>query len=388
MQSRRNLLKFLAAPTLAVGFCQNRARAFSLAGELPTNVPQMTAQTLWRSPPNCYFAYPHDDAFNLATGNPILTRIDEGPNARTFLEWDYRACETRPIFSGRNVGLYGAVSEKSGELFVFLEGRRLIAVPLCGGRPETLVELRLEIGERVTGFAVAPDGGRLVFGIRRCSGASDMTKILEFERNSGRQALLCEVPFYANHFQYSPHDPSFIGFSHEGSIKLGQGRVWALRRENGEVMPLRLWSERDAETNLLLVGHERWAFDRTGAYAVAYRSSKGGPRGLYFVDALTYQAHLVSASDYDWHCNVSRDGQWAVVDTMEPRGLRKHKGRVSDIVLVDVKTGRRRWVARARAASHPWHPHPHFDPTSRRLIFNDRGDIEAGTLGCVTMVEI
>jgi hypothetical protein len=112
-----------------------------------------------------------------------------------------------------------------------------------------------------------------------------------------------------------------------------------------------MWDETLADEGVGYVGHERWAFHTAGELAVAYPESPGRPRGLYFVDAATRRARLVSASDYDWRCNISRDGAWAVVDTVRPHHRPKEDdGRtISDIVLVHMQPGRRRWLARSHA---------------------------------------
>jgi hypothetical protein len=60
-------------------------------------------------------------------------------------------------------------------------------------------------------------------------------------------------------------------------------------------------------------------------------------------------------------CNISRDGDYAVVDTQ------------GGAIVVISMTGQAapRELARTRVAPHPRHPHPHFTPNGSQIIFTD-----------------
>lgn len=114
-------------------------------------------------------------------------------------------------------------------------------------------------------------------------------------------------------------------------------------------------------------------FHRPGAVVVAYGESEAGPRGLWQV-LPDGEARLVSPGERDWHCGISRDGKWAVVDTSGPadapgRGW-QNAGRESSIVAVDTETGERTLLATTGHEPHPYHPHPSITPDGRSVVFN------------------
>ncbi len=73
---------------------------------------------------------------------------------------------------------------------------------------------------------------------------------------------------------------------------------------------------------------------------------------------------------------VTRDGRWAVVDTTgpwdRPGKSWENAEDISDIVLLDMKTGERHFLARSRQyMRHPRHPHPVFSPDGSTIFFNE-----------------
>src|SRR5262249_46904384 len=129
----------------------------------------------------------------------------------------------------------------------------------------------------------------------------------------------------------------------------------------------------DTPGEFVAVGHERWLHHTLGAAVVAYGESEAGPRGLYLAQP-GKPPTLARAGDRFWHCGVSRDGRLAVVDTTGPsdapgRGW-QHAGDVSDVLLIDLQTTQQVRLARTRAASHPFHPHPIFTPAGDAVLFN------------------
>ena len=72
-------------------------------------------------------------------------------------------------------------------------------------------------------------------------------------------------------------------------------------------------------------------------------------------------SRLVQAADNYSHCNVRRDGRYAVVDTGG-----------GGVVLIDLAgRARPRQLADTGFAPHPRHPHPHFTPDGTKVIYND-----------------
>lgn len=149
------------------------------------------------------------------------------------------------------------------------------------------------------------------------------------------------------------------------------------RRENGK---------------FLYVGHERWCFHETAVLAVAYGFSEIGPCGLYLLYPDGRPPRLVSRSDHDLHCNISRDGRFPVVDTTgrhdaPGRGWESPDNKTSDIVLIERATGARRFLARSRLGqAHPSHPHPTFSPDGQTIFFNEADG--TGTRNRVLMVNV
>jgi len=119
-------------------------------------------------------------------------------------------------------------------------------------------------------------------------------------------------------------------------------------------------------------------FHKAATLFVAYASSSATPRGLWEV-TFDRQAKPLSIFNRYWHCNISRDGRWAVADTQGPADATgpidpkwmQNQG-LCDVVAVNLKTGARQILHHAHAnLEHPYHPHPHISPDGRWVIFND-----------------
>jgi len=218
--------------------------------------------------------------------------------------------------------------------------------------------------------AITPDG-TLVAAIEH---RPHDHRLLLIDTSAGRVTEQLRVPWLANHVQFSPADPDWIGFSHEGPADRIADRVHAfhprLAREGGDLTDQRALSAVPAHA--LQLGHERWMFHRPGAIAVAYGDGPD-PRGLWELP-VDRPARLISAGPRDWHCNISRDGSRAVVDTTGRATLPGHgwsqAEEESSIVVIDIATGERTIVAHTRFQAHPFHPHPAFTPDGTRIVHN------------------
>lgn len=206
---------------------------------------------------------------------------------------------------------------------------------------------------------------------------------------SGEGHPFIEQNWMADHFHFCPHDENWIGFSHEGACDTVPDRMWGWHPTLAPEGKCIFNQQSDDPQHPLCVGHERWCFHETFALVVAYGESVVGPRGLYEIFPDGRPARLVSQGDRDWHCNVSRDGRWAVVDTAGPhdmpgKGWEGVNGE-SDIVLVEMKSGARTFLAHSRSGKGQAHPHPVFSPDGRWIYFNKVND--AGTAYRVEKVE-
>jgi hypothetical protein len=110
------------------------------------------------------------------------------------------------------------------------------------------------------------------------------------------------------------------------------------------------------------VGHELAMFHKPGIIAAAYT---GDPEGLYEI-GFDKTFRCVSPGPC-WHCNISRNGRWAIIDARIPGG------NMCDIIAINFATGAREtlYTTTQSATGHPYHPHPHISPDNKWVVFND-----------------
>ncbi len=398
MTKRRDVLAAMAASmaaSVAAATCERLEASTSPDGAENTlasaEAAGQVAGQQWVGPPNTYFTYPHNNGFLTAQPRPVIAQR-EG-HAVSYSEWDFKAGHSRLIARTDVRNMYYDIAAETGRLFFTDAGLRIASVDGFAGGEQRHAEIQLaptQIVEEL--LSVNHAGDKVLYAVDTLGvdKAVQTARFLELDVRTGASVAVAAEPFFADHQQYCPYDERWVGFAREGDISKTLDRVWGVHRVASAGPPRRLWDEK-GEMGDLIVGHERWAFHRAGALVVAFPASKGRPRGLYFVDAVAGRTGLVSASDYDWHCNVSRDGRWAVVDTTVAHGARlEPDGRtISDVVLVDMRSGRRSWLARSHAAlHHPWHPHPHFTPDGQYIIYNDYEHDGAGSPGRVVAVQV
>jgi len=217
------------------------------------------------------------------------------------------------------------------------------------------------------------DGKRVLINIT--SQDRKKSSVVELERSTGRVIPVLDVSWWVSHSHYCPCDEEWIGYCHEGATEQVPDRVWGLHNSKlpkGGVLFDQSWNDPEKQ---LFVGHERWCFHAPTVLAVAYGVSPGRPRGIYEIYTDGQPARLVSEGDRDWHVGVSHDGRWAVVDTTGPHeapGIGWENAELlSDIILLDMQTGDRQFLARTRHIRHPSHPHPVFSPDGQFIYYND-----------------
>jgi hypothetical protein len=235
---------------------------------------------------------------------------------------------------------------------------------------------------------ISPDGRRCLVGLDEASSH----RVVEVDLDSGIVRTLFAKAWHANHFHYSPHDPSWIGFAHEGPAEQITDRCWAWHptlAPEGRVI-FDQFKASDNPSKPLAVGHERWTFHDVSAYVVAYAVSPSSKRGLYEIFADNRAPRLLWESNTAWHCNVNATGRFAVIDTSaawDPvpasgrdfeQGVARHRqadrdklSNLSDIVLFDLHTRDHIQVARSARTKHPFHPHPALSADARWLIYTD-----------------
>ncbi|HEU5078528.1 MAG TPA: hypothetical protein VFT72_04910 [Opitutaceae bacterium] len=236
--------------------------------------------------------------------------------------------------------------------------------------------------------AISPDGRRCLIGLDDASSHG----VVEVDLESTQTRTLFVKKWHANHFHYSPHDPSWIGFAHEGPAEQITDRCWVwhpTHAPEGRVV-FNQFKVSDDPAKPLAVGHERWTFHDVSAYVVAYAVSPSTKRGLYEMFADGREPRLLRETNTAWHCNVDASGRFAVIDTSAAwdavpargpefeNGVARHRQadreklpNLSDIVLFDLRTGEHLCVARATRTKHPFHPHPALSADARWLVFSD-----------------
>lgn len=328
-----------------------------------------------------YLGYPHSNQFADAGASLIFGQIE----AKTISLWK------RHLVSGDEVrlGTFPVNAEPPAKVIWFdvaYDANRMIAAV---DHAVLLFDLQTSTGPREVYHAPAPyvldrlvsitADGRWMIVVLHIEGMRH--RALRIDLQTGEELVLADHPWFANHFHFSPADPAWVGYAHEGATETIPDRVWAWHAQQAPRGRCLFDQMSDQPPKRLCIGHERWAFHNVSAVAVAYGVSPAGPRGLYevFPDR---PARLISAGQRDFHCDVSRDGRWAVVDTTGPhdapgRGW-ENAGGISDILIVDMVTGRREFLARSHQHLHPRHCHPVFSPDGSSIFYNEA---EPGGMG-------
>ncbi|MFJ1614697.1 oligogalacturonate lyase family protein [Streptomyces sp. NPDC088251] len=331
-----------------------------------------------------HLPYPHANGFHAGGERVVLTRHSPvtGAIGLTSVRWrgEERAaralCELPPSTSGPEQLLWPDVA-LAAERAAWVWNGALHVLDLDSGASERLYTAAP--GHTLQNLCSLTGAGDRVVVMEHPEGRETAVTCLEISVSTGKTDELFGKPWFANHPAHSPHDESWLTFAHEGPSQEIPDRIWARHPTRGPEG--RCVFDQATERGTLAVGHERWMFHDLGAVVCAYGESEAGPRGLYTLYPDGRAARLVSEGDRDWHCDISRDGRLAVVDTTGPldapgRGW-QNAGQVSDVVLVDVATGARTPLARTEADRHPRHPHPVFTPDGTAVLYN-HGDPSTG----------
>lgn len=112
------------------------------------------------------------------------------------------------------------------------------------------------------------------------------------------------------------------------------------------------------------VGHESWTPDGEHIVAVKYeKESNIGRDGIIRMDKNGGNREYINGDYNYWHCAAATDGRWIVADTVPVNNM-------TNIVLIDAKTGKSHLVARQRAFSDdPGQPHPSFNLDGSKVTF-------------------
>jgi hypothetical protein len=232
------------------------------------------------------------------------------------------------------------------------------------------------------------DGGAVLIGYQRDKAYG----VLRIDTTTGVARTIVEHDWWINHAHFTPHDPSWISFCHEGRTETIPDRMWAWHAEHAP-RGRALFDQASRTPGVhLYVGHEVACHHDASLLVVAYGASPEGPRGLYEVFLDDRRPRLISEADRDLHCNISPDGRQAVVDTSGKhdtpgRGWENADG-FSDIILIDTATGRREVIARTTLVNHPWHPHPAFSPDGHSIVYAEGRKDPEGETGRIRWIRL
>ncbi|WP_269524531.1 oligogalacturonate lyase family protein [Coraliomargarita parva] len=334
---------------------------------------------------NRYLTYPHCNGFT-GDGALVVGQLEE--NSISLWKIDYRSGEERFLarFEKPVIGWLAFDVALESERMAVVVGQELWILDMSG-KEETRCIYTFDTSEidawdfNEKGLHPIPslskDGTQVVV----CITLPGKSKVLRIDVAGGTGHCLFEKPWWITHAHFCHHDENWIGFCHEGPAEKVHDRVWGWHETLAPDGVL-LFDQRIGDSGeSIYLGHERWALSETAAYVVAYGRgiSPVGPCGLYklSLDASgRARVELVRQSDRYWHCNVSRDGRWAVVDTTGPYDAPgtgwENAGNVSDVLLIDLQDGSERLLARsARSAQQTAHPHPTFAPDNATVFFNE-----------------
>jgi hypothetical protein len=332
-------------------------------------------------PAATYFAYTHANAFLPDGCTHVLARVEN--EGLTYLSFNPVDGGTRQLGSIKGADMYYSLSD-DGRTMAVTNGSAILGWDVGSTTPPRDL-FRVPAGEEnkwgLNVSDISPDGKSVVAMLRHRGtpyktlpdGRSFQYQLLKHDIAAARTDIAMEAGWWLNHMHFSPFDPRWVSLAHEGDADKVPDRLWAWHEKEAPEGRM-LFKQTDTDGQPLYVGHERSCFHKPSCIFIAFGGSPGNPTGLYEVD-FQGESRLVSEGLRDWHCNISRDGRWAVVDTTGPhdapgRGW-ENAGSTSDILIVNTRTGKRAFVHRSSQTRHPYHPHPHISPDQRWIVFND-----------------
>lgn len=343
-----------------------------------TSDPPSLVKRVVAGPPGAYFVYTHSNGF-LSDGRLLLS--EKTGKWTNLILFDPSTGVATQAGALPNTRLYGGLSRNN--LFVTTVNNCVVVMNLLSGVDSSRLLYEAPQPWRMGLPDISPDGKYVYmdFHIYRSSPQCNEIRVLRVDGdNPDGGRVLIRKPWLLNHVQHSTRVPGWIMFAHEGGPVLD--RMWAW---NSALAPegVPIFKQEDSDGRALYVGHEVLMPNKLAAISVVFGGSPGRPHGLYEINLADEggpsSEQLVSEGDRDWHCNISRDGDWAVVDTMGPSDMPGapspewlKDGARSDVMVVNMRTGARRLLSRSSfMIKHPWHPHPHISPDNKWVIYND-----------------
>jgi hypothetical protein len=384
--SRRSFIK---GATICVGtgaiYCA-MPRAFAEPRD-PQTSPFV--KNVVRSPANTYFTYPHSNGF-MSDGTPVFA----SPVGDNGTQLEYIAChperpdQARKLATLSQARTYYSIS--GNDLLLTTRTNSAVSVLDLTGKsdgagPISARQIYAEPNYVMSADSdISHDGNyALISSTSYDASKTPTTGQLIIVNISSGQATPIIQNRLVDHGHFSPFDPGWACFCDNAPNNLDRMWVW-----NQKEAPTgrHLFRQQDSTGGHLTVGHERAMFHKRALLTVAYTyvgTEKISP-GLYEV-GFDGKARLISASHRDFHCNISRDGTWAVVslqgvydpsDVMPPGNWLDVLGTgygYSDVMLVNMRTGARQFLYRGtNAKTHqPYEVQPTISPDGRWVLLKD-----------------
>ena len=331
-----------------------------------------------RSPENSYFTYPHSNGF-LPNGACVLGVPTSGPNnpGLDYVSFDFRNGESSLITHVRDARMYFAIDQKGMLAATRKHGTYLIDAMQKNDKPR---EVFSDPGWTFhSDCDIAVDGRKIL--VSRNDEGRNAHRVDLIDTASGQAETLVERDWLMDHAHFSPFDPSWIVFASAEPKKYM--RLWVWNRQQAPE-GRKLFNQTKSDGKVFDIGHERAMFSKRGLLVIAYGSnSSARPCGLYEV-GFDGTARLVSESNRDFHCNISRDGRWAVVslqgtyDALMQRISSNWPNEspgygFSDVMVVNMATGARQFLYRGTnsAKGQPYEVQPTISPDGKWVLLKD-----------------
>ncbi len=344
--------------------------------------------------------YPHCNGFLPNGRQVIICNVPHGSEAKpclTLLNCDDRTSVPLPEFPfsddvihHENATICIDVAQDIPRVFaIYRDIAAYIDIDECGQGTWHLIRTKRN-GCKLQGLpSITPDGERCLIAENRDDG---LCVLVEYDITTQTERVLFSKSWYANHFHYCPHDPAWIGFSHEGATETIDDRCWAWHETlapNGKCVFQQAINGKFPDASIF-AGHERWCFHDSSALVVAYAVSTQGPRGIYEAFSDDRPSKLIWECNTAWHCNTEHSGRYIVIDTSAawdhpPASPEEHRKGVeahleadrtksenlSDVVLIDRETRSHLYIGRVSRRKHPYHPHPALSQDGKWLVYTD-----------------
>ena len=379
--SRRTLLK---AGGDAVG-------ALAIGGALPSRAQlaptvdrdarlSPLVRRIVRSPENTYFTYPHSNGF-LPDGRAVLaspTMATKGIPGLDFIAFDPATGSSEHLCHVRQTRMYWSISQTGLMLLSQREGAAVVDLNERNPTPRVILNERnwTTHGDN----DISADGK---WALLTCSRhvVPKAYRTIMVEVATGRIKTVMAPGWPMDHAHFSPFDPQWIAFC---SIQRRREpeRMWVWHEQQAS-RGRNVFNQTTLAGKFFHVGHERAMFHKPAILTIAYGTSSATPRGLYEV-GFDGTVKLISESNRDFHCNITRDGTWAVASLQGRYALKDRrptpdwinsegKFGFTDVGLVSMATGRRAFLHEGTnaATGQPYEVQPSISPDGKWVLPKD-----------------